>query len=52
MLFRSVDGENRRLWTQKPDFFISNTGELLADKVRAFAAGRIQDPDAVDISDL
>lgn len=47
-----IDGENRRLWTQKAEFFVSNEGELLADKVRKFAAGKIQDPDSVDLSDL
>ena len=47
-----LDGETRRVWTQKPDLFRGEDGQIDNERVRKWTLGKLQDPDEVDISDL
>lgn len=47
-----IKGDNHRVWSQKPQLFRGKDGKIDNDKIRAWVAGQLQDPDEVDISDL
>lgn len=47
-----IDGTPRRLWSQEPQLFTDDKGQLDRTKIEAWVAGKLLPPGEVDISDL